>query len=223
MFINAANYEWGAKMHDDLVDAVDWAINKRIADPQRVAIMGWSYGGYATLVGLTFTPNLFACGVDIVGVSNLSTLLESIAPYWQSQIELLAKRIGDHRTEEGRAFLAERSPLTYADRIERPLLIGHGANDPRAKQAESDQIVAAMQEKGIPVTYVLYSDEGHGFSRPENRLSFYAVAEAFLAAHLGGACEPIGDAFGGSTIAVPASAEQVVGLNTALTGRISEG
>ncbi len=217
-FINAGNYEWAAKMHDDLIDAVDWAIEEGIADPRRVAIMGGSYGGYATLVGMTFTPKKFACGVDIVGPSNLVTLLESIPPYWQPLIELFAKRVGDHRTEEGRAFLAERSPLTYSDRIERPLLIGQGANDPRVKQAESDQIVTAMQEKDIPVTYVLYSDEGHGFARPENRLSFFAVAEAFLAAHLHGAYEPIGGAFSGSTIAVPTGAEQVPGLAAALTG-----
>ncbi|MCD5415552.1 S9 family peptidase [Candidatus Bipolaricaulota bacterium] len=222
-FINSANYEWAAKMHDDLVDAVDWAIDTGIADPERVAIMGGSYGGYATLVGMTFTPDLFACGVDIVGPSNLVTLLESIPPYWQPQIEMFTMRVGDHRTEEGRAFLVERSPLTHVDRIEKPLLIGQGANDPRVKQAESDQIVAAMQEKGIPVTYALYSDEGHGFARPENRLSFFAVAEAFLAAHLSGTCEPIGDAFRGSTIAVPAGVEQVVDLDTAMTGHTSKG
>ncbi len=216
-FINAGNYEWAAKMHDDLVDVVKWAIDKGIADPERVAIMGGSYGGYATLVGMTFTPDLFACGVDIVGPSNLVTLLESIPPYWQPQIDLFATRVGDHRTEEGRAFLTERSPLTHVDRIKRPLLIGQGANDPRVKQAESDQIVQSMQEKEIPVTYALYSDEGHGFARPENRLSFYAVTEAFLAAHLGGRCEPIGNAFVGSTIAVPSGAEQIPGLSVFLS------
>ncbi len=215
-FINAGNYEWAAKMHDDLVDAIEWAIAKGIADSERVAIMGGSYGGYATLVGMTFTPDLFACGVDIVGPSNLVTLLESIPPYWQPQIDMFATRVGDHRTDEGRAFLTERSPLTHVDRIKRPLLIGQGANDPRVKQAESDQIVQSMQEKDIPVTYALYSDEGHGFARPENRLSFYAVTEAFLAAHLGGRCEPIGDAFIDSTIAVPSGAEQIPDLSAFL-------
>jgi dipeptidyl aminopeptidase/acylaminoacyl peptidase len=211
-FINAGNREWGAKMHDDLVDAADWAIAEGIADPERVAIMGGSYGGYATLAGLTFTPHKFACGVDIVGPSNLVTLLETVPPYWKPQIELFTTRVGDHRTEDGRAFLSERSPLTYADRIVRPLLIGQGANDPRVKQAESDQIVRAMQEKNIPVTYVLYPDEGHGFARPENRLSFNAIAEAFLAECLGGRYEPIGDAFQGSTITVLVGAAGVPGL-----------
>ncbi len=218
--INASTSEWGAKMHDDLIDAVHWAIQQGIADPQRVAIMGGSYGGYATLVGMTFTPEMFACGIDIVGPSNLVTLLESIPPYWQPQVDLWATRVGDHRTEEGRAFLTKRSPLTCAHRIQRPLLIGHGANDPRVKQTESDQIVQVMQEKGIPVTYVLYPDEGHGFARPENRLSFNAVAEAFLSTCLGGRCEPIGDDFTGASITVPVGADQVRGVPEALSTRV---
>jgi dipeptidyl aminopeptidase/acylaminoacyl peptidase len=212
-FINSANLEWGAKMHDDLIDGVDWAIREGIADPGRIAIMGGSYGGYATLVGVTFTPEKFACGVDIVGPSNLITLINSVPPYWQPMIEMFAKRMGDHRTEEGRKLLKSRSPLTYVDRIIRPLLIGQGANDPRVNQAESDQIVHAMQEKNIPVTYVLYPDEGHGFARPENNISFFAVAEAFLAEHLGGRYEPIGSDFEGSSITVPVGAEFVPGLS----------
>ena len=215
-YINAGNLEWGGKMHDDLVDAVRWSIEKGIADPQRIAIAGGSYGGYATLVGLTFTPDMFACGVDLVGPSNLLTLIESIPPYWQPLIELFTTRVGDHRTEEGRALLNERSPLGYVDRIKRPLLIGQGANDPRVKRTESDQIVQAMRLKNIPVTYALYSDEGHGFARPENTLSFFAVAEAFLAQHLGGRFQPIGDDFEGSTIAVPSGAEHVPGLADAM-------
>lgn len=215
-FINAGNLEWGAKMHDDLIDAVDWAIQEGIAEPDQVAIMGGSYGGYATLVGMTFTPETFACGVDLVGISNLVTWIETIPPYWEPQIELFATRIGDPRTEEGRALLTERSPLTYVDQIQRPLLIGQGANDPRVPQAESDQIVQAMQEKDIPVTYVLYPDEGHGFARPENNLSFFAVTEAFLAECLGGRYEPIGDDFEGSSITVPVGAEEVPGLTEAL-------
>jgi len=217
-FLNAGNREWGAKMHDDLVDAVQWAIDNGIADPDRICISGGSYGGYATLVGLTFTPELFACGVDIVGPSNLVTLLESIPPYWEPQVELFAARVGDHRTPEGREFLLSRSPLTYVDRIQRPLLIAQGANDPRVKQSESEQIVAAMQAHGIPVTYVLYPDEGHGFVRPENRISFYAVQEAFLHQHLGGRFEPIGDDFTGSSITVPVGAEEIDGLPEALAG-----
>lgn len=215
-FVNAGNMEWAGRMHDDLVDAVDWAIKAGIADEHLVAIMGGSYGGYATLVGLTFTPEKFACGVDIVGPSNVVTLLQTIPPYWEPMIELFASRVGDHRNEEGRAFLKSRSPLTYADRIRRPLLIGQGANDPRVKKAESDQIVGAMKEKGIPVTYVLYTDEGHGFARPENRMSFNAVAEAFLAKHLSGRYEAIGNAFEGSTISVVEGSDGVPGLPEAL-------
>ena len=211
-FINASNLEWGAKMHDDLMDAVEWAVGEGIADPQRVGIMGGSYGGYAVLVGLTLTPETFSCGVDVVGISNLVTCFESMPPYWKPFEQLWATRVGDHRTEEGRAFLKERSPLTYVDRITRPLLIAQGANDPRVKQAESDQIVKAMQEKGIPVTYLLYPDEGHGFARPENSLSFNAVTEAFLARHLGGRSEPIGDEFKDSSITVPSGADQLPAL-----------
>jgi len=218
-FVNRGNLEWGARMHDDLIDAVDWAVGEGIADPDRVAIMGGSYGGYATLVGLTFTPEVFACGVDIVGPSNLTSLIETIPPYWQPQIELFATRMGDHRTEEGRRLLFERSPINRVENIGRPLLIGQGANDPRVSQNESDQIVGAMQEKGIPVTYVLYPDEGHGFARPENRMSFFAVAEAFLSEHLGGRFEPVGDDFDNSTITVPIGAEEVPGLKEALSDR----
>jgi dipeptidyl aminopeptidase/acylaminoacyl peptidase len=211
-FTNAGNMEWGAAMHSDLLDAVYWAVKEGIADKDSIAIMGGSYGGYATLAGLTFTPEVFACGVDIVGPSNLITLLETIPPYWTPILEMLTSRMGDHRTEEGREFLKSRSPLTYADRIRKPLLIGQGANDPRVKQAESDQIVQAMQAKNIPVTYVLYPDEGHGFARPENNMSFAAVAEAFLAGILEGRFEPIGDDFNGASITVPIGAEQVPGL-----------
>ena len=215
-FVNAGNLEWAGKMHDDLIDAVDWAVREGIADRDRFAIMGGSYGGYATLVGMTFTPEVFACGVDIVGPSNIVTLLNTIPAYWKPMIELFTTRVGDHRTEEGRAFLDERSPLTHVDRIRRPLLIGQGANDPRVKQSESDQIVQAMREKGIPVTYVLYPDEGHGFRRPENSMSFNAVVEGFLAQNLGGRVEPIGSDFEGASIAVPAGADDVPGLKDAL-------
>lgn len=216
-FVNASNREWAGRMHDDLVDAVQWAVAAGVADPSRVAIMGGSYGGYATLVALTFTPDLFACGVDIVGPSSLLTLIENVPEYWVPMLPLLTDRIGDPTTPEGRELLLERSPLTYVERIRRPLLIGQGANDPRVKQQESDQIVKAMQDKGIPVTYVLYPDEGHGFARPENRLSFFAVTEAFLAEYLGGRVEPIGDDFSGSTIECPAGAEGVSGLAEALS------
>jgi dipeptidyl aminopeptidase/acylaminoacyl peptidase len=216
-FINAANSEWARKMHDDLLDAVKWAVESKIADPARVGIMGGSYGGYATLVGVTFTPDQFACGVDIVGPSSLVTLMKNIPEYWIPIMPSLTVRVGgDPRTEEGRKFLELRSPLSRVADIKRPLLIGQGANDPRVTQVESDQIVQAMQEKKIPVTYVLYPDEGHGFARPENRLSFFAVSEAFLAEHLGGRYEPIGDDFTGSSITVPAGADQVPGVADSL-------
>jgi dipeptidyl aminopeptidase/acylaminoacyl peptidase len=218
-FINAGNHEFAGKMHQDLIDAVDWAVEEGIADPERVAIGGGSYGGYATLVGLTFTPDVFACGVDIVGPSNLVTLLRNVPPYWMPTLPMLTQRVGDPETEEGHALLLERSPLFRVDRICRPLLIGQGANDPRVKQTESDQIVDAMQERGIPVTYVVYPDEGHGFARPQNRLSFMAVAEAFLAEVLGGRAEPFGDDSAGSSMEVRAGAEFVPGLRETLRGR----
>nr|WP_295375192.1 S9 family peptidase [Pseudoxanthomonas sp.] len=215
-FTNSGNGEWAAKMHDDLIDAVQWAVKQGVTTNDKVAIMGGSYGGYATLAGLTFTPDAFACGVDIVGPSNLNTLLSTVPPYWASFFEQLAKRMGDPRTEEGRKWLTERSPLTRADQIKKPLLIGQGANDPRVKQAESDQIVQAMQAKKIPVTYVLFPDEGHGFHRPENNKAFNAVTEGFLAQCLGGRAEPIGQDFTGSSISVPAGADGVPGLSDAL-------
>ena len=216
-FVNAGNKEWSGKMHTDLLDAVEWSVKEGIADPKRVAITGGSYGGYATLVGMTMTPDVFACGIDIVGPSNIITLLQSIPPYWQPQIQLFKDRVGDFTTDEGRAVLTRQSPLSHVSSINRPLLIGQGAHDPRVKQAEADQIVHAMEEKHIPVTYVLYPDEGHGFARPENRLSFYAVSEAFLAEHLGGRYEPIGTAFAGSSVTVPVGAGEVPGLKKAVT------
>ncbi len=186
-FLNAGNKEWGAAMHDDLVDAVGWAIEEGIADPKRVAIYGGSYGGYAALVGATFTPELFRCAVDVVGPSNLVTLIESIPPYWSTFLATFYERVGNPKTETD--FLESRSPLFFVDRIQIPILIAQGANDPRVKQAESEQIVAAMQEKGLDYEYLLFEDEGHGFARPENRLKFYAAAERFLAKHLGGRAE----------------------------------
>lgn len=215
-FINASNGQWSLKMHDDLLDAVKWAVKQKIADKDKVAIMGGSYGGYATLVGLTFTPDLFACGVDIVGPSSLVTLLKNVPPYWMPFMPVMKIRVGDVDSDPGRAELLKRSPLSLVDKIKRPLLIGQGANDPRVKRAEADQIVKAMTEKKIPVTYVVYPDEGHGFHRPENNTSFNAVTEAFLAKQLGGRFQPIGDDFKGATITVPAGADQVPGLEEAL-------
>lgn len=219
-FINAGDGEWSGKMHDDLLDAVSWAVEQKLADPDKVAIMGGSYGGYATLVGLTYTPEVFACGVDIVGPSNLITLLESIPPYWASFLASLKKRVGDPDTPEGEKALRDQSPLFRADRIQRPLLIGQGKNDPRVKQAEADQIVNAMTARNIPVTYALYPDEGHGFARPENLKSFNAITEAFLAEVLGGRAEPIGSELEGASVTVPVGASVVPGLELAL-GRAS--
>ncbi len=187
-YLNAGNREWAGKMHDDLIDGKNWAVNQGYADPKQVCIMGWSFGGYATLVGLTFTPDEFVCGVDAVGISNIVTWLSTIPPYWEPVKSMLKKRVGDVETEQ--EFLKSRSPLFKADQIKAPLLIGQGANDPRVKQAESDQIVEAMRKNKKPVEYIVFPDEGHGFARPENRLKFYAAAEAFLAKYLGGRAEP---------------------------------
>ena len=215
-FVNAGDLEWGGKMHDDLIDAVQWAIAEEIADPARVAIYGRSYGGYATLVGLTFTPDVFCCGAEQVGPSNLETMLATPPPYWASFYEAECRRVGDPRTEVGRKLLRERSPLHRVQAITKPLLIGQGANDVRVKQAESDQIVAAMRKNGLPVTYVLYPTEGHGLDLPESRLSWYAVTEAFLAQHVGGRAEPIGDDFTGANFEVRAGSDQIAGLAEAL-------
>jgi dipeptidyl aminopeptidase/acylaminoacyl peptidase len=186
-YLNAGDREWGGKMHDDLIDGKNWAVRQSYADPKQVCIMGWSYGGYATLVGLTFTPDEFVCGVDGVGISNLVTFLRAIPPYWEDLTAVFKRVVGDVETEQ--EFLKSRSPLFKADQIKAPLLIGQGANDPRVKQAESDQIVAAMRKNGKNVEYIVFPDEGHGFARPENRLIFYAAAEPFLAKYLGGRAE----------------------------------
>ncbi len=186
-FVNAGDKEWGAKMHDDLLDGVDWVVAQGYADRTKVAIYGGSYGGYAALAGAAFTPDVFACAVDIVGPSNLETLIESIPPYWAPLIAQFHTRVGNPETEPD--FLWARSPLSKAGDIRIPLLIAQGANDPRVKQAESEQIVAVLTEKGIDHEYMLFPDEGHGFAKPENRLTFYAGAERFLAKHLGGRFE----------------------------------
>jgi dipeptidyl aminopeptidase/acylaminoacyl peptidase len=191
-------------------------VKNGIARADKVAIFGGSYGGYAALWGMTNTPDKFACGVAVVAPSNLETLLGSIPPYWESIREEFYLRMGDSRTEEGRKLMKERSPLYYAGNIRKQLLIGQGANDPRVKQAEADQILAAMEAKKIPVTYVLYPDEGHGFARAPNRTSFFAVSEAFLSQCLGGRFEPVGNDFKGSSITAPKGAEFVPGLKEAL-------
>lgn len=218
-FLNAGNREWGKAMQLDLLDAVAWVVAQGIADARRIAILGTSYGGYAALMGLAQAPDTFACGIDLMGPSNLVTLLQSIPPQWQAQRELFALRVGDCRTEEGRKLLLERSPATCVDRIDRPLLIAQGGQDPRVPRAESDRIVAALAGRGIPVTYLYFADEGHGLARPANRLALCAVAEAFLARHLGGRAEPYGGDLAGSSLEVLAGAEHVPGLPAVLAAR----
>jgi len=184
-YLNAGDRQWAGTMHTDLLDGKNWVVKQGIADEKKVCIMGGSYGGYATLAGVAFSPDAFACGVDIVGPSNLNTLLKSIPPYWSTFLAVMHKRMGDDQ-----AFLKSQSPLFKADQIKVPLLIGQGANDPRVNKAESDQIVAAMRKNGKPVEYYVFPDEGHGFARPENRVAFNAAAEEFLAKYLGGRYEP---------------------------------
>ena len=186
-FVAAGDREWGGKMHDDLIDAVGYAVDQGWADKSKVAIYGGSYGGYAALVGAAFTPDVFCCAVDIVGPSNLKTLLETIPPYWAPMIAQLYRRVGNPETDAD--FLWSRSPLSRARDIRIPLLIAQGANDPRVKQAESEQIVAALTEAGIDHEYLLFPDEGHGFAKPENRIKFYTAAERFLAKYLDGRYE----------------------------------
>ncbi|MGZ5046032.1 MAG: prolyl oligopeptidase family serine peptidase [Usitatibacter sp.] len=218
-FVEAATHEFGGKMHDDLIDAVKWAVDSGIAIPDKVAIYGGSYGGYATLVGMTFTPTAFACGVDIVGPSSLVSLIESFPEYWKPFMESSwYRRVGNPAKADEREHLLARSPITRIDRVQRPLLIAQGANDPRVTKKESDQMVAGLVARKTPVTYVLYEDEGHGFARPENRISFYGISENFLASCLGGRAEALGS-FQGAKIAVPEGAAAVPGLSQAVSMR----
>ena len=185
-FLNAGNKQWGQLMQDDITWGVKYLVAQGIADPKRVGILGGSYGGYATLAGVAFTPDVYAAAVSIVGPSNLITLLDSIPPYWESARKIFYVRMGDPRTPEGRKQLEQQSPLNSATKIKTPLLVAQGANDPRVKKAESEQIVIALRDRGFPVEYVLAPDEGHGFQRPVNNMALFAEAEKFLAGHLGG-------------------------------------
>lgn len=200
-FLHAGDKEWGVgKMQHDLTDAVQWAIDQGIADPEKIAIYGGSYGGYAVLAGLCFTPELYCCGVDVVGPSHVLTLFQSIPPYWAPIKKQLIDRVGDVENDD--EINRKISPLYHVDKITKPLVIGQGANDPRVKQAEADQIFSAMRAKNLEVKYYLYSDEGHGFARPSNRLDFYSRTEQFLAEHLGGRAEPL--------LSVPDSSIEVI-------------
>jgi len=206
-FIDASVGEWGGRMQDDLLDAKAWAVRRGISRESHVAIVGGSYGGYAALAAMTMTPGAFACGISVAGPSSLVTLMDSIPEYWTSTRVLYLTRVGDPAKPSGRALLTARSPLTHASRTVGPLLIGQGANDPRVKRSEAEQMVRAMRANGAPVTYVLFPDEGHGFARPANDRAFSAVTEEFLARCLGGRAQPIGDDFKGSSITIPVGAE----------------
>lgn len=188
-FLDAGNLEWGHKMQDDLTWGVKYLVAEGITDPKRVGILGGSYGGYATLAGVTFTPDLYAAAVDIVGPSNLITLMESIPPYWEAARKIFAVRMGDVSTPEGRKMLMAESPINLADKIKTPLLVAQGANDPRVNRREAEQIVIALRDRGFPVEYILAPDEGHGFARPINNLALFMESEKFLADHLGGRYE----------------------------------
>ena len=185
-FLNAGNGEWGRKMQDDISWGVRRLVERGVADRERVGILGGSYGGYAVLAGVAFTPDLYRAAVDIVGPSNLMTLLDSIPAYWESGRKIMYARMADPRTAEGKEWMHERSPLYAADEIRTPLLVVQGANDPRVNRAEAEQIVIALRDRGFPVEYILAPDEGHGFARPVNNMALYMAAEKFLAQHLGG-------------------------------------
>lgn len=185
-FLDAGNLQWGRKMQDDVTWGVKYLIAQGIADPKRVGVIGGSYGGYATLAGVAFTPDLYSAAVDIVGPSNLITLLDSIPPYWESIRKMFYQRMGDPSTPEGKKQLMEESPLNFADKIKTPLLVAQGANDPRVNRREAEQIVIALRDRGFPVEYILAPDEGHGFARPVNNLALFMASEKFFALHLGG-------------------------------------
>jgi dipeptidyl aminopeptidase/acylaminoacyl peptidase len=212
-FIAAADREWGGRMHDDLIDAVNWAIAEGIADPKRVGFFGASYGGYSALTAATKTPEMFACIIDVFGISNLITFMATVPPYWGPWFSVWKNRLADPGTEQGRAFLAERSPVNHLERATRPILVAQGMQDVRVVAAESEQMVAALRKRGVPLTYITFADEGHGFVRPQNQLAFNAVAEAFLAKHLGGRYQPVGNDFAGSALKVETGGDLVPGLS----------
>lgn len=216
-YMNAQRLEWGGKMHDDLIDQVNWAVAEGIAQKDKIAIMGGSYGGYATLVGMTMTPDIFACGVEIVGPSSLETFM----PHWD--VNQMARIVGDPRMEDGREHLRARSPINFAHQTRNPVLIGQGANDSRVPQEQSDSMVEKMVENGAKVTYVIFPDEGHGFIREENNFAFWGITELFLAEYLGGRAESIGDKLEGSSALIPVGAKHIRGLKNALKHRKTTG
>lgn len=218
-FLNAGDREWGGAMLDDVLDAVAWAINEKLAMPGKIAAMGFSYGGYCVLAAMARAGHPFACGIDVFGISNLQTFLESIPPQWNVLRRMWSQRVGDIETAEGRAFLASRSPLHAVDRMSRPMLIVHGAADPRVAERESRQIATALDANGVETSYVLFPNEGHNFFQLANELTFWGCVEGFLAKHLGGVAEPFGEEVGESTATVPIGLRHIPGLETALTAR----
>jgi dipeptidyl aminopeptidase/acylaminoacyl peptidase len=182
-FWEASFKEWGGKMQDDVTDGVEYLVKQGIADPKRVCIYGGSYGGYATLAGLTYTPDLYACGVDYVGVSNLFTFMKTIPPYWKPYLEMMYAMVGD--PEKDKDLLTKRSPALNTDKIKAPLMIAQGARDPRVNKDESDQMVAALKARGVEVPYIVKDNEGHGFRNEENQFAFYEQMEQFLDKHIG--------------------------------------
>lgn len=210
---NAGDGEWGDKMQNDLLDAIEWAINERVADESRIAICGAGYGGYAALMGAVLAPGRFACAVDFAGITDLVAYTDVLRPSWKASASGMRVRLGANgTTENGRKFLASRSPLSFIDRLQCPLLIGHGANDTRVPISQSDAFVAALQQRKLPVTYVVYGDEGHIFGRVANRRSFAAVTEVFLAQNLGGRAEPVGEDLAGSSLEFRAGRGLIKGL-----------
>ena len=211
--MNAQNLEWGGRMHTDVLEQVDWAVQQGIEVEDRVAILGGSYGGYEVLVGMTMTPERFACGIDLVGPSNL----EKFMPHWN--VDRMSTVVGDPRTEAGRKHLRSRSPINFAANTKHPVLIGQGVNDSRVPKYQSDTVVAAMRSAGVPVVYAVYPDEGHGLLRPANSYSFWAIGEQFLAKCLGGRAMPLGDALKGSSVQIEAGTDYVPGLAEAMRSR----
>jgi dipeptidyl aminopeptidase/acylaminoacyl peptidase len=215
-FRNAGDLEWGGKMNDDLVDAVRWAVDQKVADPSKVAIVGAGYGGYAALLGMETSPETFACGVDLGGPSNLPAFVQTAPPEPRLEIEPVDREIGDWRTDDGKKLLAERSPATHLEAIKNPLLIGQGKDDPRVREADTAAFVAALKAKRVPVTYALFADEDNGLDEPANRTTFGVLTEIFLAECLGGSFQPIGEDLAGSTMTVPIGAHHIYGLRTAM-------
>jgi len=217
-FGNAGDREWGGKMYDDVIDTVRWAQQNGVADPRHTAIFGDSFGGYHALLGLGRDPDIFACGVDEFGTADLASWAAAV-PNWMASSDELARRVGDWRTEEGRKLLAAQSPITYVSAIKKPLLVAQGLNDVVIRPEQSERIVKLVQQNGVPVTYLTFSDEGHVFQRPESLLAFDAIMETFLAQCLGGSYQPVGDDFKGAHFAVPVGADKVYGLGAALKSK----